>query len=1651
MFMRATKRNRQNHFSVTTNQQVFRTGVFLRQSREGRRIDTPPSTKGEHFALCCPSPYRRVLSWLGALMALAAFAVAGHAQVVLPEVVDFEAAEGYALASLNGVKGWTVTSGQVDVTDRAFSAGNRSMVLAASNPPAGVLRTYAQFSDQEILFFDVYTRLVAAPEISESTKLDIRGSRLGLVRRGSLGTVYAYTGDVFGGGRWQALDYNVALDLDGRSADWLRVTVRQDYRSKTWDLTLNGRLLAFDLVLADAANIGPASLKLVGSTMADSYFDSIYTGNENPLFADQDKDGMDDVWELANGLNPLINDRITGKISNIRRFQQGDRVAQGDAKASIPTVAAVAGDVPNTLSGMRLYLKPDVGVVVDGNGKVSTWQDQSGQGKDATQTTAASRPDFVSNQINGLGVLRFTAANSQSLSLSSVMTGATEGDAFIVVKTTVNGTAYGIWDWSSPSTAAYPSADGRVQEVFGASAAYTVGKPAQALDQYHIYNVSGKSGEWIARINGQPVHRTTANGTPVFAATAKLGTGGSSSLTGDIAEVVVYGRVLTETERDTIGSYLAQKYALVAAPSSPTGLVAAALSNTQVSLTWTTNAAAELIKYDIERQTGSGAFVLIATVRGGSYVDSTAAAGTAYAYRISARSYGGTSAASAAASVTTPSNISTLFPSSGLRLWLKADDGSPAGILPWIGDQSTGKKDAYQTVVAQQPTVVANQINGRPVFRFAGSNQGVSVTNFMSGATAGEMFAVLRSNTTGVNGIWNIGGASGGAPGTYYPDVDGLVRDDFGSTVRQTLSAPVGGFASFHLYNVNAQANVWENRYNGVSLSKFTSNTVGFKTTPTLGFTPARTFVGDLAEFIVFDRVLSTAERDAVGVYLTGKYAFIAVPNNPPTLVGAALGSTRVGLSWGAATASSVTYTVERSVAGGAFSVLGEVTNAQYYADETAVAGTTYDYRVKARNYAGSSGYSVVTVTTPLATEGIPTSGMRLWLRADLGIVPGAVSGSVQTWIDQSTAHLDATQTTTPTRAPSFVASAVNGRPAVRFNGNDSGMNLPNVMQSSAQGEVFAVLKVATTASAQNRNLWSLGSAYNFYPLSGGGLQESFGVGGAISSGAPIQDLTQTHLYNVSAKSGSWENRINGFRYLSSTSATVSFSTTAPSIGYTGSLTNGRAFDGDIAEVIVYNRALTDEERERVARELNQRYAFQTAVANAPTNLAGIGLAGSQVLLTWKGDQPNYGLIYEIERRAGAGAYTLLTEIRNGLSFIDNTVSAGTPYSYRVRARNLNGRTAYTSTLDVTTPSAAGTLIPTAGMRVWLRADTMVATGPVLAWPDQTAALNDAKQATVNVRPTLVADAINGRPALRFNGVNTSVVMPNIMAGATQGEVFAVLKVTAPLDANPHSLWTLGSGENWYPLNNTSKLIERFGTTGTPTGATPQANLTLPHFYNVSAASTGAWSSRINGVTYLSITGNTVSFSVATPALGRTFAGDIAEVMVYDNVLSATDRQAVEAYLAQKYAIAIVAPGTPASFNANVNAGGQVALSWVPGSGSVPGTKYTLERQSGSGGFVPVAEIWDGQGFVDQSAAGGSTYNYRIKATNSVGSSAYSGQVTAVVPLNSALAITSDDADADGIRDVEEAVLGSSPAVPATPDTSGSLKLRVYLPKPNLQ
>ena len=99
----------------------------------------------------------------------------------------------------------------------------------------------------------------------------------------------------------------------------------------------------------------------------------------------------------------------------------------------------------------------------------------------------------------------------------------------------------------------------------------------------------------------------------------------------------------------------------------------------------------------------------------------------------------------------------------------------------------------------------------------------------------------------------------------------------------------------------------------------------------------------------------------------------------------------------------------------------------------------------------------------------------------------------------------------------------------------------------------------------------------------------------------------------------------------------------------------------------------------------------------APTNLTATLQAGPQALLTWTDNSTNEtGFV--IERSVNGGIFSVLGQVGTGIvSFTDPTISAGSTFTYRVKAVNSAGSSAYSNTASVSLAVPAAPSNLTAG------------------------------------------------------------------------------------------------------------------------------------------------------------------------------------------------------------------------------------------------------------------------------------------------------------------------------------------------------------------
>ena len=264
----------------------------------------------------------------------------------------------------------------------------------------------------------------------------------------------------------------------------------------------------------------------------------------------------------------------------------------------------------------------------------------------------------------------------------------------------------------------------------------------------------------------------------------------------------------------------------------------------------------------------------------------------------------------------------------------------------------------------------------------------------LSTATSGEAFTAVKSLTPAPvvsHGLWKFNGSGP----TYFPDTVGVVKDAFGSTVARTNLAPLPDVTQPVIYDAAAAAGLWRGRMNGPVKQETNSNTVSFSGTPLLGRSTGgagEPFSGDVAELLVFNRVLALDEQKAVRDYLAAKFSIaLDAPHLPANLTLTRLSPTTNRLNWTALVGSEngleSFFTVDRRAdANGAFTPLQALARTNVaFVDAGGLPEFNYEYRLRASNDVSEA------TSLPLLAAGATDSdgdGLPDYLEAQLGTNP---------------------------------------------------------------------------------------------------------------------------------------------------------------------------------------------------------------------------------------------------------------------------------------------------------------------------------------------------------------------------------------------------------------------------------------------------------------------------------------------------------------------------------------------------------------------------------------------------------------------------------------------------------------------------------------
>lgn len=243
------------------------------------------------------------------------------------------------------------------------------------------------------------------------------------------------------------------------------------------------------------------------------------------------------------------------------------------------------------------------------------------------------------------------------------------------------------------------------------------------------------------------------------------------------------------------------------------------------------------------------------------------------------------------------------------------------------------------------------------------------------------------------------------------------------------------------------------------------------------------------------------------------------------------------------------------------------------------------------------------------AAEPAEIPGLKLWLRADSGVE--VQDGKVAAWKDASGNNNDVAQTDAA-RRPVLVPGGLNGLPIIRFVGDSaSAQNLSRGVLDLGN-EAAPSLTVISVVQLRKKCFFGTFVSYGEGNDRGSFRMGQYSTYGSLSAGgndlnlpSPLPSMENAGFKLVESRFDGAKNTFTlweGGDLTASQEHTYQLKPKMPIIiGGTLRQTNG--LDGDIAEVLVYANALTDDQRTDVRRYLLKKWALHRLKARRAAGL----------------------------------------------------------------------------------------------------------------------------------------------------------------------------------------------------------------------------------------------------------------------------------------------------------------------------------------------------------------------------------------------------------------------------------------------------------------
>jgi|GEM_PF-5501513 len=804
----------------------------------------------------------------------------------------------------------------------------------------------------------------------------------------------------------------------------------------------------------------------------------------------------------------------------------------------------------------------------------------------------------------------------------------------------------------------------------------------------------------------------------------------------------------------------------------------------------------------------------------------------------------------------------------GLSVWLCSDtnvDLRPDGtVVSWGAADGSGPRAA--SIGSSRPLWLENQINGYPVLRFAGAQglfleTGVIAQDSFTLIAIGRSFEERTQGGSGLSGQKMLFYQDGSAALTHaavsvgYNGV-GIYEFGVGEAPRAEAGADAACFCPLVVRYENKALSVWltgDNMLNGGNASSAPVNAphgIGGTGGVEGGF------AGDIAEVLIYNRALSEWERQQVEQYVQDKYA---------------CGSSSSSASSEQSSCSSEWSSQQSSWESSEQSSEQSSSQESSWSSEQSSAQSSEQSSVES----SSSSCSCEMPSDPVPV----TAGLVAWQRSDLNVSQD-VDG-VSDW--GPVCHCLPNMARAGTLGPQLVGNLFGAYDGLQFaEGQAQQLSLPSADELGVNNFTLFVV-----ARPEAERVWN-GSGVSGQRLL---LSNDGGSGAHAAVSAGTQSVA---LYEFEQSSGprleAWmagclcplvvryENKqaalyVSG-ALVAQDSATPWYDIFMPhNLG--GWINNdpNAGFVGAVAELIFYNRALSDYERELVEQYVQNRYGCLSSSSSASSEQS-----------SWSSEQSSWQSSEQSSEGSSQQSSWQSSEQSSEQSSMQSSAE----------------------------PSSCSPVLPpdpvpvTDGLVAWQRADLNVnvnGNNQVTNWGGADGCLPDAVWATY-AAPGWQAASMGGQPAVVFTGAEGLLLETGGELGANSFTL--VVAACSDLLWEPGSLFGPDSSQSGAVAAVAASigqvtLSEPGGSGATRLSAQIQGCLCpLTVIYENKQARI-YWLGQLVAQDY-----NTPAYTVWLPKLiGGTgsggFAGRVAEVLFYNRALGEGERQQVESYLQERY------------------------------------------------------------------------------------------------------------------------------------------------------